>query len=83
MAMGVMVLSALVLWQILDAGYHGGFERWVVAMLVIAGALVFSGLRAAWRGRRPIAFGVVSGVFVGLGLLMLGLFVWVLAVMGG
>lgn len=78
-----MVLPALVLWRVLDAGYHGGFEAWVVAMLVIAGALVSSGLLAAWRGHRPTAHGLVSGAFVGLGLLMLGLFAWVLTVMGG
>lgn len=83
LAVGAMVLTALILWRILDAGYHGGFERWVMVMLVAAGVLVFLGLRAAWRGRRPLALGLVSGTIVGSGLLMLGLFVWVLTQMGG
>jgi hypothetical protein len=82
-AVGVMVLTALILWRILDAGYHGGFERWVVAMLVTAGVLVILGLRAAWRGGRPLALGLVCGAILGSGLLMLGLFVWVLTQMGG
>lgn len=83
LAAGIVVLTALVLWQVLDAGYHGGFEWWVLAMVVTGGLLVFLGLGAAWQGRRPLALGLVSGTFLGLGLLMLGLFLWVLSQMGG